>query len=217
MKFINSFGPNPRMLRMFMAEKGIQLPVEQIDLLGGENRGPAYTAKNPGGQTPALELDDGTVLAETVAICEYLEEKFPQGASLIGATPEERAITRMNTRRVELNVTENIYNGFRYSEGLGLFKDRMRCLPEAASGLKEKAKDGMAMIDALLEGEQFICGNRLTVADLVLYCCTDFSKDVGQPIDPSFKNLTAWFARVNGRASATASLSPGWDQVGMRG
>jgi glutathione S-transferase len=214
---INSFGPNPRMVRMFLAEKGIELPMEQIDLLGGENRQAAYTTKNPGGQTPALELDDGTVIAETVAICAYLEEKFPKGPSLIGSTPEERAITLMNTRRVELNVTENIYNGFRYSEGLGLFKDRMRCLPEAASGLKEKAKDGMAMIDKLLEGKQFICGKNITVADLVLYCCTDFSKDVGQPIDPSFKNVTAWFARVDARPSATASLSPGWDKVGMRG
>ena len=216
MKMLNSFGPNPRMLRMFLAEKGIELPMVQLDLLGGENRSEAYTKKNPGGQTPALELDDGTVIAETVAMCEYLEELHPTPA-LIGATPKERAVTRMNIRRVELNVTENMYNGFRFSEGLGLFKDRMLCLPEAAPGLKSKAKEGMALIDKLLEGKQFICGDKITVADLVLYCCTDFAAGVGQTIDPSFKNLTAWFARVNARPSATASLSPGWDQVGMRG
>lgn len=216
MKMLNSFGPNPRMVRMFLAEKGLELPMEQLDLLGGENRGAAYTKKNPGGQTPALELDDGTVIGETVAICEYLEELHPTPA-LIGSTPQERAVTRMNTRRVELNVTENMYNGFRFSEGLGLFKDRMLCLPEAAAGLKNKAKEGLALIEKLLEGKQFICGDKITVADLVLYCCTDFAAGVGQTIDPSFKNVTAWFARVNARPSATASLSPGWDQVGMRG
>jgi len=215
-KLLNSFGPNPRMVRMFMAEKGINLPKETVDLMGGENRRPPYTEKNPGGQMPSLQLDDGRIIAETVAICEYLEEKHPD-PPLIGATPEQRAETRMWTRRVELNITENIYNGFRYAEGIQIFKDRMRCLPEAADGLKAKARDGLEWLDKLLDGKQFICGDRLTVADLVLYCCTDFSKGVGQPIDPSLKNLNDWFARVDGRPSAAASLDPATETTGMRG
>ena len=100
MKLLNSMGPNPRMVRMFMIEKGIELETLEHDILGAENRRSPYTDKNPGGQMPALELDDGSVLAETVVICEYLEELHPTPA-LIGTTAQERAETRMWTRRVE--------------------------------------------------------------------------------------------------------------------
>ena len=79
MKLINSFGPNPRMVRMFMSERNIELETEEVDLLAGENRQAAYMARNPGAQMPALELDDGSVLAETTVMCEYLDEKYPEG------------------------------------------------------------------------------------------------------------------------------------------
>ena len=115
MKLYDSLGPNPRVVRMFMREKGIELPSEQVDILGGANRRPPYTDRNPSGQMPSLELDDGSVLAETAAICEYLEEKHPE-PPLVGRTPEERAETRMWTRRVEFNITEHLYNGFRFGE-----------------------------------------------------------------------------------------------------
>ena len=135
MKILNSFGPNPRMLRMFLREKNINIDFIEHDLMGAENRGEAYLEKNPGGQLPALELDNGMVIAETIVICDYLEELHPEPA-LIGSTPDERAKTRMWTRRVEQKVTENMYAGFRFSEGLKLFENRMRCLPEAADGFK---------------------------------------------------------------------------------
>jgi glutathione S-transferase len=135
MKIYDSFGPNPRALRMFLAEKAIDFPKVTVDLMGAENRQTPYTDKNPGGQLPALELDDGRVIAETVAIFEYLEEKYPTPA-LIGRTPEERAEARMWQRRVELKITEHLYNGFRFAEGVELFRPRMRVLPEAADGLK---------------------------------------------------------------------------------
>src|SRR6516162_5333292 len=105
MKFYNSRGPNPRMVRMFMAEKGFDVPKVEVDLLAGENRREPYLSVNPAGQMPALELDDGTVLAEITAICEYLDE-IGKGPSLIGSTPDERARTRMWTRRVDLNIIE---------------------------------------------------------------------------------------------------------------
>ena len=124
MKLLNSFGPNPRAVRMAMIEKGIEVPTEEYDLMGGENRGEAYLKKNPGGQLPALELDDGTVIAETTAICEYLDEIHPENP-IIGANPVERANTRQWIRRVELAITESMYNGFRYSDGIELFRERL--------------------------------------------------------------------------------------------
>ncbi len=215
MKLLNSLGPNPRMVRMFMYEKGIELPLVEHDLLGGENRQADFTKKNPGGQIPALELDDGTILAETVAICEYLEEKHPEPA-LIGKTAEARAETRMWTRRVELNITEHLYAGFRYAEGLDLFRDRVYCIPDAAAEIKKKAQGGLEWFDGLMQDKQYIAGDRLTVADLVLYCCVDFVASVGQPLDPARKNLQAWFAMMDARPSAEATIAPNWQELGMR-
>lgn len=216
MRLLDSFGPNPRMVRMFMLEKGISLPAVQHDLLGGENRKPPYTDKNPAGQVPALELDDGTVLGETVAICEYLDEKFP-GTSLVGATPEERAVSRMWQRRVELNVTEYTYNGFRFAEGLELFKNRLHVIPEAAAGLKAGAQRNLKWLDSLIAGRDYVSGNQVRLVDLILYCCLDFAKGVGQPINPELANINAWFKRMEARPSARGSLHPAWEQVGMRG
>ena len=216
MKLLSSFGPNPRMVRMFMAEKGIELESVEHDLMGGENRQAAYTARNPGGQMPAIELDDGTVIAETVVICDYLEELNPTPA-LIGTSAAERAEARMWNRRIEQKITENMYAGFRYAEGLGIFKDRMRCMPEAAGDFKASAQDGLGWLDEQMEGKDFICGDRITVGDLVLYCCTDFAAGVGQTIDPGLKNVTGWFERVASRPSAEASLHPAAGKVGMRG
>jgi len=204
MKFYNSIGPNPRVVKMFMQEKGIELPFVEIDLMAGENRQEPYLAKNPSGQSPALELDDGSVLAEITAICEYLDEKFP-AKSLIGTTPEERAETRMWTRRVDLNICEPMANGFRFSEGLPLFQNRMRCLPEAAAGLKAIAQDKLAWLDKLMAGREFLAGKRITLADILLFGFLDFGASVGQPINPEFKNVTAWFERMKARPSAAAS------------
>jgi glutathione S-transferase len=203
MKLYNSIGPNPKVVRVFMAEKGIELPKVEIDLMGGENRKEAHLARNPSGQTPALELDDGTYLAEITAICEYLDEKFP-GGSLIGTTPEERAETRMWVRRIDLNILEPLANGFRYSEGLPLFKSRMRCLPEAAAGLKQIAQDKLGWLDGQIAGRQWIAGDRFTLADILLFVFLEFGASVGQPINPEHKNVTAWYARVKARPSSAA-------------
>ena len=216
MKVLNSFGPNPRMLRMFILEKKISLDFIEHDLMGAENREDAYLSKNPGGQLPALELDNGNVIAETVVICDYLEDLYPDPA-LLGSSAEERAEARMWNRRIEQKITENIYAGFRFAEGLQLFENRVRCLPEAADGLKAAGQDGLAWLDTQMEGKEFICGNRITISDLVLYCCTDFASGVGQAIDKKLENVTAWFSRIESRASAVESLHPAAEQVGMRG
>jgi glutathione S-transferase len=216
MKLYDSFGPNPRGLRMFLLEKGIDLPRVEVDLLGGENRQRPYTDRNPGGQIPALELDDGRVIAETVPIFEFLEERHPKPA-LIGTTPEERAETRMWQRRVELNVTEHLYNGFRYAEGIELFRSRMRVLPEAAEGLKAIVRDKLAWLDGLMEGRPFLAGNRFTIADIILYVALDFGASVGQAPDPGLRRLASWMARVAERPSAKASLHPNASAIGMKG
>ncbi len=216
MKLYNSLGPNPRMVRMFLNEKGIEVGLEEIDLMGGENRRAPYTDKNPGGQLPALELDDGTVIAETTAICEYIEENNPSPA-LVGTTPEERAETRMWTRRLDSAICEPMGNGFRFSEGLAIFQERLRCIPQAADDLKAVAQDGIQWLDALMAGKQFICGDRLTMADVRLYAFVDFGACVGQPIPAECSNLQAWIARMNERPSAETSLHPAAAATGMRG
>jgi len=206
MKFYNSVGPNPRVVKLFMAEKGLDIPRVEVNLMGGENRQDAYKAKNPSGQMPALELDDGVVLAEILPICEYLEEMHPS-PPLVGTNAEERAITRMWTRRIDLNICEPMANGFRYSQGLALFKDRMRCLPEAADGLKAVAQDKLTWLDGLMDGKPFIAGERLTLADILLFCFLDFGAGVGQPLNPQNKAIGAWFERMKARPSAAASAA----------
>jgi glutathione S-transferase len=216
MRLFDSFGPNPRAVRMFLAEKRLDVPRVPVDLLGAENRRPPYTDRNPGGQLPALELDDGRVLAETVAIFEYLEERHPT-PPLIGATPEERAETRMWQRRIELRITEHLYNGFRFAEGLELFRPRMRVLPEAAAGLKATVQDNLAWLDALMDGKPFVVGDRFTIADIILYAALDFGASVGQSVDPKLGRVTAWKERVAARPSAAASLHEQAAATGMRG
>lgn len=202
MKLYQSIGPNPRVVTMFIAEKGIDIDRVELDLLAGENRGAAHLARNPSGQMPTLELDDGTCLAEITAICEYLEEVKPD-PPLIGRTPKERAETRMWTRRVDLRICEPMANGFRFSEGLPIFKDRVLCRPEAADGLKAMAKDGEAWLEGHFKGP-WIAGDRFTLADLMLFGFIEFGGQVGQPLDPKFAKLTDWFERVKKRPSAQA-------------
>jgi glutathione S-transferase len=216
MRIYGAFGPNPRALRMFVAEKGLHIPTTEVDLIGGENRRAPYTDKNPGGQLPALELDDGTVLGETVAMFEYLEELHP-GPALIGTDPKSRAETRMWQRRIELRITENIYNGFRFAEGLGLFTERMRCLPEAADGLKQTAQDNLRWLDKLMDGHEFIVPGRFTIADIILFCALDFGRSVGQALPLDCPTIARWFDGMSARPSATGSLHPASQTTGMRG
>src|ERR1700751_2416716 len=121
MKLYDSIGPNPRIVRMFMAEKGITMDKQTVDLRGGENREAAHLKRNPHGQMPTLELDDGRYLSEITAVCEYLEEKHPS-PPMIGATAEERAECRMWTRRLDLNIAEPVLNGFRFGGGPKFFQ-----------------------------------------------------------------------------------------------
>ena len=203
MKLYNSIGPNPRVVRMFAAEKGIALTLSEVDILVGENRQQPFLSINPAGGTPVLMLESGEALAETTAICEYLEEKHPTPA-LIGATPEARARTRMWTRRVDLHIVQPMTQGFRSAEGLPMFKDRVHCLPQAADDLKGTAREGLAWLEAQLGERSFIAGDTPTLADIVLYSFVEFGALVGQGLDPAHTRLAAWHARMAKRESAAA-------------
>ncbi len=216
MLLLDALSPAPRTVRMFLLEKGLTLPTRQVDVFAGENRQAACLAHNPAGQMPALLLDDGTCIAESVAIMEYIEESHPD-PPLIGATPGQRAITRQWQRRVELAITENIHNAYHYAEGLPRFRDRIPVAPEAAAGLKRVAQDRIAWLDGMLDGHVFLAGDRFTIADIWLYVWLDFAGSVGQPFDRSLPDIGTWFARIAQRPSALASLHAACKPGGVKG
>jgi len=150
MKLYDSIGPNPHVVKMFLAEKGLDVERTPVDLMAGENRLASYGQVNPSQTLPALELADGEVVAEITAICEYIEELHP-APPLIGSTPLERAQTRMWSRRIDLGIVEPMTNGFRYSQGLQLFEHRIHCIPQAADDLKAIAKEKLAWLDGLVD------------------------------------------------------------------
>ena len=203
MKLYDSVGPNPRVVRAFMSEKGIVIPTEKVDVRGGENRQVPHLKRNPHGQTPTLELDNGSYISEITAICEYLEDKQPQ-PPLIGITPEEKAECRMWTRRVDLNICEPLTNGYRYGEGKDFFKNRLVTVPEGAAGLKAVAQNRLGWLEGQIDGKTFICGSRFTLADILLFCFLDFGVKFGQSLNPDNKNILAWFERVGARPSVHA-------------
>ncbi len=203
MKLYDSIGPNPHVVRMFLAELGIEIEKVEVDLMGGENRQEQHLNRNPSGQMPTLELDDGSFLAEITAICEYLDE-MNGNTSLIGKTAEERAETKMWVRRIDLQIIEPLTNGFRYSEGYDLFKDRLHLIPQAADDLKEIAQERLQWLDGQLEGKEYVCGVRLTLADIMLYCFLNFGTTVGQPIDQKNKNIVSLYSKLDSLESASA-------------
>jgi glutathione S-transferase len=188
---------------MFMAEKGLKIPTETVDLMKGDNRKAEHLKRNPHGQMPVLELDDGRFISEILAICEYLEDTHPKPA-LIGSSPEEKAECRMWTRRVDLNICEPLANGFRFSEGLPLFQSRIVTVPEAAAGLKKIAADRLKWLDGQIGDREFVTGKRFALCDILLFCFLEFGAQVGQPLDESNENLSRWMGHVKSRPSTQA-------------
>lgn len=203
MKLYNSIGPNPHIVRMFLAERGVEVPMEEVDLIAGDNRREPFLSVNPAGQLPALVLDNGQVVSEVVAICEYIDEVSP-GPRLIGDTAEERAQVRRWSRWVDLNVMEPMFNGFRFGEGMAIFENRIRTIPEASAGLKACVQDKLEWLDAQLSSRPFVAGDRFSLADVMLFCALTFGNQVGQPLRPELAHLNAWFDKVGERASAKA-------------
>tara|TARA_B100001167_G_C16694167_1_gene268517 strand:+ start:205 stop:816 length:612 start_codon:yes stop_codon:yes gene_type:complete len=203
MKLFDGLGPNPQVVRMFLAELGMEIETVKVDIMAGENREEGHLNRNPMGQLPTLELDDGSYLAEITAICEYLDD-LRGGTELIGTNPEERAVTRMWTRRISLNICEAMTTAFRGAEGHQFFKDRLRTFPESADEFKAQARENLSLLDVQVGGKEFICGENFTLADIMLFCFLNFGSTVGQEINPESKNILRWFEKVGKRSSASA-------------
>ncbi len=206
MKLYNSLGPNPHTVRMFALEKGIDLPVQEVDVIGGEHRRPPYSVFNPMMQTPAFETDDGQVIIEITAICDYLEELFPD-PPLIGATPGERAETRMWCRRLDLNILEGRSRAGRATFGRAFYSDKIKLLSvSAAKELEALVEDRVHWFDSLMAGKQWICGDRYTLADIMFYCFMAFrAPEGGSNLPAGCEHLPAWFERVKARPAAQAT------------
>jgi len=205
------FAPSPYVVRMFAQEKGIVLERRVIDLLARENRRePFITDVNPLGELPAIVLNDGTVLTEITPICEYLEDIRPD-PPLIGATPLERAETRMWVRRIDQKIAEPMGEGFSTDEGRDFFEaDRAKGLAvtkavlpaSAAPVLKARARAKILWLDGEMAGRTWVCGNRFTLADIFLYCYLQFGEHHGQPIPAEAAWTRDFFERVKCRPSA---------------
>lgn len=204
MKLLNSIGPNPRIVRMFLAQKGVDIPFQEIDILAAENRKPEYVAKNPSGQLPMLEMDNGDCLAEVVAICEYIDEKFPDD-SLLGNTPEERAQARMWARRIDLNIVQPITLGFRYAEGADFFSGKEPIFKDASASMKQLAQEKLEWLNGVIGDSGYICGNRVTLADIMLFCFIEFGAEVGQTVSPSLEKVHGLMERLRALPSAEQS------------
>ena len=203
MKLYNSIGPNPHVVRMFVQELGVELETVEIDLMAGENRQEDHLTRNPSGQMPTLELDNGDFISEITVICDYLDEL--QGyTDLMGKTSEARAETRMWTRRIDLQIVEPLTNGFRFSEGHDFFKDRLRLIPQAADDLKTLAQERITWLDGQIKDKEFICGDRFSLADIMFYCFLNFGTTVGQPLNEDNKNVVNLYNKIHSRPSASA-------------
>jgi glutathione S-transferase len=192
--------PNPRRVRVFLAEKGVTVHTEQVDLFQGANRSAALR-RNPFGGLPVLELDDGTCIAESVAICRYFEELHPEPA-LMGVSAVDRAIVEMWNRRVELELFRHIGNYFQHTNEI--FRNRIRQIPAVAEASRETTIARMKLIDELIADRRFIAGERYTIADITALCAVGLGEFAGLAIDPGMKNLTRWYAEVSARPSAKA-------------
>ena len=194
--------PNPRRVRIFLAEKGIEVPTVQVDIgKAAENRRPEFLAKNPLGGVPALELDDGTYLAESVAICRYFEEIQPE-PPLMGTDARDRAIVEMWNRRMEFEIALPVMQSFRNTHGF--FKGRIPQVPEYGEVSKAWAMKRFEWLDAELASREFIAGDRYTIADITAQVGIDFGRVTEIRIQPEQKNLQRWYAAVSSRPSAKA-------------
>ena len=202
MKLYDSkMAPNPRRVRIFLAEKGIQVPDDQIDLAKAQNRSPEFLKINPMGGVPVLQMDDGTNLAESVAICRYFEETHPE-PRLMGVDARDKAEVEMWQRRMELNLLSTVAGCFRNTSEF--FKGRIPQVPEYGEVCRQAAEKAFGMVDGFLADRKFIAGERYTIADITALVAVDFAKLIKLRVSPEQKNLARWHEAVSSRPSAKA-------------
>jgi len=202
MKLLESkTAPNPRRVRIFLAEKGVTVPDVQIDIASAENRGEAFLAKNPMAGVPVLELDDGRYLSESVAICRYFEGLHPD-PPLMGVDATDAAFVEMWNRRMELELMNNITAPFRHSHEF--FKGRITQVPAWGEACRADAEKRLDWLDGELADREFVAGDRYSIADITALCAIDFGRVAKIRIDPGQKNLQRWHEAVSSRPSAAA-------------
>jgi glutathione S-transferase len=193
--------PNPRRVRIFLAEKGIDVPEVPLNLIAGEHKSPEHRARNPLGQVPTLELDDGTCISETVSICRYIESEHPD-PPLFGSNPREAAQVDMWIRRVEFVLMQPVGNYWRHAHPrtaalLTQYKD-------FGESNVARYKDAQRWFDRRLAESAFIAGETFTMADICALSTVDFADWIGLPLDAEHASLTAWRRRVGERPSVHA-------------
>jgi glutathione S-transferase len=197
----STLAPNPRRVRIFLAEKGVQVPSVQVDLGKAESRQAPFLAKNPLGGVPVLELDDGTCIAESVAICRYFEVLHP-APPLMGSDARDQALVEMWQRRMEIELFQKVTGTFQNTHDF--FKGRIEQVPAYGEVCRANARKRLAWLDGELAGRPFVAGERFTIADVTALCAIDFGRVVDIRIAPEQKQLLRWHEAVSARPSATA-------------
>ena len=183
-------------MRLFLAEKGLEIAERNLDMFKREHKEPAILALNPRGQLPFLELDDGRVIAETVSICRYLDELHPE-PPLFGTTAFERAETDMWIRRAETGLGSPLTLAWQH--GHPLTARLVNQIPAMAEQARERVADSLVWFDGQLQGRAWLAGERLTMADIVLLSLIDFATFIGLGIPDTLPALAAWHGRATAR------------------
>ena len=194
--------PNPRRTRIFLAEKGITVPTEQVDIVAKQHKTPEYAAINPLQRMPALVLDDGTVITESVAICRYFEVLQPE-PPLFGVGAKEIAMVEMWNRRVELGLFFPVAQVFRHTHP-AMKELEVPQVPDWAEANKPRIIEFLRVLDAQLKDTRFIAGDRYTVADITALCAVDFMKPARLAVPDDCGNVKRWHADVSARPSSKA-------------
>jgi glutathione S-transferase len=203
LKLYNSnFAPNPRRVRIFLAEKGLSIPRVEVDLAKLEHKTAEFSALNPFQTIPVLELDDGTIISESIAICRYVEELHPE-PNLFGATPLERAAVEMWQRLLEWRLLLPIAQVMRHSHP-HMAKMEEPQVADWAAANRPRALLNMQIFDGVLRSRSFIAGDRFTVADITGLVALDFTRPARIAIPPELVHLNRWRNELTARPSATA-------------
>jgi glutathione S-transferase len=195
------FAPSPRRVAMFLAEKGIDIPREPVDISAGATRSEAFRAVNPAGEVPVLELDDGTRLTESLAICRYLEQLHPE-PNLLGRSPLEQAQVEMWSLRLMFRLYVPISHAFRHTHRF--WAGRVQQVPEYGALARQAALEELEALEGVMASRPFVAGERFTLADIVAFTTIEFGKPSDIRLQPSHVALRRWFDAVKARPSAAA-------------
>lgn len=194
--------PNPRRVRIFMAEKGIEMDVVNIDIMENAHKSETFSKISPLHRLPVLELDDGSHICETIAICGYLESLYPE-PNLMGEDSREKAHITMRQRQIEMELFHRVAHAMRHCHP-ALARIEQPQIKEWGEANKPKAEKVMDWLDKLLSENAYVCGTRFTIADITLLCTLDFAKMARINVFEGRDHLKRWHETVCGRESATA-------------